>query len=182
MSTHPQSLTEFEQSLISLGISAATAFSLPKSVGAMFGLAFASAEPLALDDFVERLDISKGSASQGLRFLQRMGAVHAVYFTSQSEGNLRPAAGDLRPNRTYYEPETSLRRLLIGILNENVVPHLQQSGDAVVRLREQLNGIDKDQRKVLENRLDNLESWGKKGRMLFPVVERFLAAPLKGKK
>jgi hypothetical protein len=29
-------MTEFEQSLVALGISAATAFSLPKSVGALF--------------------------------------------------------------------------------------------------------------------------------------------------
>jgi hypothetical protein len=30
----PDSMTDFEQSMVSLGISAATAFSLPKSVGA----------------------------------------------------------------------------------------------------------------------------------------------------
>ena len=65
-------LSDFDRSLVALGISAATAFSLPKSVGAIFGLAFASPQPLALDDFVERLEISKGSASQGLKFLQRI--------------------------------------------------------------------------------------------------------------
>ncbi|NDV63057.1 hypothetical protein G0Q06_11385 [Puniceicoccales bacterium CK1056] len=160
-------MTEFEQSLVALGISAATAFSLPKSVGAMFGLSFASPEPLALDDFVERLEISKGSASQGLKFLQRMGAVRVIY-----------APHD---RRTLYEPETSLRRLLIGILNENVVPHLQQSGDAVKRLRDQLDGVPEAHREVLEDRLNTMEGWGKKGRMLFPLVEKFLAGPLKGK-
>ena len=41
-----EKLTEFEQSMVALAISAATAFSLPKSVGAMFGLTFASAKPL----------------------------------------------------------------------------------------------------------------------------------------
>ena len=160
-------LTEFEQSLISLGISAATAFSLPKSVGAMFGLTFASPQPLALDDYVNRLEISKGSASQGLKFLQRMGAVKPVYVPHD--------------RRTLYEPEMSLRRLLIGILNENVIPHLQQSGDVVERLREQLTGIESgEDRELLEYRLGVLEGWGKKGRMLWPLMERVLGAPLKG--
>ena len=176
-------MTEFEQSLVALGISAATAFSLPKSVGAMFGLAFASPEPLSLDDFVERLEISKGSASQGLKFLQRMGAVRVVYNPpSHSNGETNGWTTSVSSvRRTYYEPETSLRRLLIGILNENVVPHLQQSGDAVKRLREQLDSVPEEHREVLKDRLDTMETWGKKGRMLFPLVEKFLAGPLKAK-
>lgn len=159
-------LSDFEQSLVALGISAATAFSLPKSVGAMFGLTYASAKPIALDDYVERLEISKGSASQGLKFLQHMGAIKPVYLAGE--------------RRTLYEPETSLRRILIGILNENILPHLQQSGDAVERLREQLKDVEDDaERAVLEERLKNLEGWGKKGRMLLPLAERVLSGPLR---
>ena len=160
-------LTEFEASLVALGISAATAFSLPKSVGALYGLAFARAEPLAFDDFLEALEMSKGSVSQGLKFLQRMGAVKPVYLPQD--------------RRTLYEPELSLRRLLIGILNENVLPHLQQSGDQVGRLREQLDGLPEAHREVLEDRLDALEGWGKKSRMLWPLAERVLSGPLKKK-
>ncbi len=158
-------LCEFEQSLIALGINLATAFSLPKSVGAMFGLTYASAQPLALDDYVERLEISKGSASQGLKFLQRLGAIKPVY-----------PAGE---RTTLYAPETSLRRILIGILNENILPHLQQSADAVVRLREQLEDVPDDHRELLEDRLDTLENWGKKGRLLLPLAERVLSGPLR---
>ena len=165
-------MTEFEQSLVSLGIAAASAFSLPKSVGAMFGLAFASPQPLALDDFVERLAISKGSASQGLKFLQRMGAVRPVYLPND--------------RRTLYEPETSLRRLLIGILNENILPHLQQSGDRVAELKQQLgrngNGFSREERELLEERLEAIEGWGKKSRMLWPLAERVLSGPLRKSK
>lgn len=162
-------MTEFEQSLVSLGISAATAFSLPKSVGALFGLAFASPEPLALDDFVERLEMSKGSASQGIKFLTRMGALKTVYSPTD--------------RRTLYEPELSLRRLLIGILNENVLPHLQQGGDRVGELKAQLKDEDfpEESRNVLEHRLETLEGWGKKTRMLWPLAERVLSGPLKKK-
>ncbi len=155
-------LTEFERSLVELGISAATAFSLPRSVGALFGLIFASAEPLALDDLVARLEISKGSASQGLKFLQRMGAIRPVYAPSE--------------RRTLYEPELSLRRLLMGVLNENVLPHLQRSGEQVARLREQLAELPEAQRAVLSKRLDAIESWGAKSRTLLPLIGRVFGA------
>jgi DNA-binding transcriptional regulator GbsR (MarR family) len=158
-------VTEFEQSLVSLGISAATAFSLPKSVGALYGLAFARVEPLAFDEFVEALEMSKGSVSQGLKFLQRMGALHPVH-----------VVGD---RRTLYAPELSLRRLLIGVLNENVMPHLQQSGDQVARLKEQLAAVgDEEAHAILEDRLETLEGWGKKTRRVWPLVERALGRPL----
>ncbi|MEX0323158.1 MAG: GbsR/MarR family transcriptional regulator [Puniceicoccaceae bacterium] len=134
----------------------------------MFGLTFASPVPLALDDYVHRLDISKGSASQGLKFLQRMGAVRPVYVSND--------------RRTLYEPEMSLRRLLIGILNENVFPHLQQSGERVEHLREQLKDVPKEHRELLKDRLDTLEGWGKKGRMVWPLAEKVLSGPLKKKK
>jgi DNA-binding transcriptional regulator GbsR (MarR family) len=175
-------LTEFEQSLVSLGISAATAFSLPKSVGAMFGLAFATPEPLALDDFVERLEISKGSASQGIKFLTRMGAFRVVYDLPGSKVEGQKSKVPLS-RKTFYEPELSLRRLLIGILNENVLPHLQQSGDRVGELKAQLKEEDfpKESRNVLEHRLETLEGWGKKTRMLWPLAERVLSGPLKKK-
>ncbi len=42
-----------------------------------------------MDDLIERLNLSKGSASQGLKYLQDLGAVRAVY-----------AGGD---RRTHYE-------------------------------------------------------------------------------
>jgi hypothetical protein len=182
-------MTEFEQSLVSLGISAATAFSLPKSVGAMFGLAFATPEPLALDDFVERLEISKGSASQGIKFLTRMGAFKPVYLgqgtrdEGQESGPSTLVSRPVSVRKTFYEPELSLRRLLIGILNENVLPHLQQSGDRVGELKAQLKGEDftKESRNVLEHRLETLEGWGKKTRMLWPLAERVLSGPLKKK-
>jgi DNA-binding transcriptional regulator GbsR (MarR family) len=171
-------MTDFEQSLVALGISAATAFSLPKSVGALYGLAFARAEPLAFDDFLEALEMSKGSVSQGLKFLTRMGALRAVYDLPGSKVEGRRSKVPLS-RKTFYEPELSLRRLLIGILNENVLPHLQTSGEAVEQLRGQLNGVPKEHRKLLEHRLETLEGWGKKTRMLWPLAERVLSGPLK---
>jgi len=162
-------LSPFEEEAVSLFMAGAAAFSLPKSVGAIFGLIFASVEPLSLDDLVERLGISKGSGSQGLRFLQRVGAVKPVYAAAS--------------RRTTYRPETSLRRLVIGLLNENVIPHLESGRGQVARMRHELKEMDgslnKVTRKELEQRLHLLETWNKKSRLLLPLVEKFLAGPLR---
>ena len=81
---------------------------------------------------------------------------------------------------TLYEPELSLRRLLIGILNENVLPHLSQGADKLSELRTQLNGdLPKAEREALLKRLDTIEGWGKKTRMVWPIVEKALSGPLK---
>ena len=50
-------------------------FGVPKSVGQIYGLLYASPVPLSFSDIVERLGISKGSASQGLQFLRSLGAI-----------------------------------------------------------------------------------------------------------
>ena len=50
-------------------------FGVPKSVGQIYGLLYASPLPLGFSDIVERLEISKGSASQGLQLLRSLGAV-----------------------------------------------------------------------------------------------------------
>ena len=43
---------------------------LQKSVGEIYGLLFVSAKPLSMDDIMNRLDISLGAASQGLKLLR----------------------------------------------------------------------------------------------------------------
>ena len=48
--------------------------SLQKSVGEIHGLLLVSAKPLALDDIMNRVDISPRRASQGLKLLRGLGA------------------------------------------------------------------------------------------------------------
>ena len=44
---------------------------LQKSIGEIYGLLFVSSKPLSMDDIVNRLDISLGAASQGLKLLAK---------------------------------------------------------------------------------------------------------------
>ena len=55
----------------------------PRSLAEIYGLLFISGRPLAMDDLIERLQISKGSASQGLKFLRNIGAVRMVYVAGE---------------------------------------------------------------------------------------------------
>jgi hypothetical protein len=55
-----------------------SALGIPKSIGQIYGLLYASATPLSFSDIIERLEISKGSVSQGLQLLRSLGAINVA--------------------------------------------------------------------------------------------------------
>jgi len=148
--------------MVDLGVAGATAFSLPRSVGSIFGLIFASAQPLGLDDIAQKLEISRGSASMGLNYLHKMGAIKAV----ETQGI----------RRTVYEPEMSVRRLIEGILQATVLPHLRDSGERLAALEQSLISVDPTDQSILKARLKTLRGWRSKAQTLAPVVKKILGA------
>ena len=105
-------LDEWESAVIDLFLNAANSFGLPKSYGQIYGLLFCRDEPLAMDEVMELLQISKGSASQGLRALRQLGAVSSTY-----------AQGDRKER---FVAEIRLRKLISGFLREQADPHLEK--------------------------------------------------------
>ena len=160
-------MSPFQQETISLTTQLAQAFSLPKSVGQVFGLIFASAEPLSLDDIESQLGIARGSAHSALSTLLRLGAIKPVHQTGV--------------RRTHYQPEVSLRRLVQGIINETMLPHLRDSREQIDNLDEALRELPPEEQAVLIERLRALQSWQKKARTLLPFLSTFLGKPLKKK-
>ena len=71
-------LGEWEIAVIDLFLNAANSFGLPKSYGQIYGLLFCRDQSLSMDEVMKLLEISKGSASQGLRALRQLGAVSSV--------------------------------------------------------------------------------------------------------
>lgn len=158
----PSPLTPFEHGVIDIFVRLADMMGLPKSVGEIYGLLYASAQPLAFQDIIDRLDISKGSASQGLRLLRTNGAIKVVYAPTD--------------RRDHYVPETELRALISGFLREKIQPHLE-SGTA--RL-ETLKGLARTQTapdaasaRILRGRIDKLAAWHKRGKAVVPLVTKF---------
>jgi hypothetical protein len=62
---------------------------IPKSIGQIYGVLYASATPLSFSDIVGRLEISKGSVSQGLQLLRSLGAINVADFGEAKGEGLR---------------------------------------------------------------------------------------------
>ena len=154
-------LPDIEARVLDLFADGVRVLGLPRSVGEIYGLLFISREPMALDDLVGRLGISKGSASQGLRFLRALGAV------SESNG------GGTR--RTYYEPEINLKRLVGGFIREQVRPHLESGEAKLEGLARAVKAVeDRAERRFYAKRLEKLENWFRRGKVMLPLLQRVL--------
>ena len=73
-----QGVVAFERSLVGFFAEAADLLGVPKSVAIIYGIVFASPRPLCFSEIELRVDLSKGSISQGLRVLREMGAIKEV--------------------------------------------------------------------------------------------------------
>lgn len=156
--TSQATISELEVEIINLFVHYAQMLNLPKSIGEIYGLLFCSEVPLSLDVIVDRLSISKGSASQGLRFLKSINAVSVVYI-----------AGD---RRDHYSPETHLRRLADGFLRERIRPHLETGRIRLERIESHLKEREADENLV--QRLQQLKKWSSKAHRLLPVMLAFI--------
>lgn len=155
------SQVELEAELIDLFVRMAQMIGLPKSIGQIYGVIYSSAEPLNLEEIGTKLEISKGSASQGLKFLRLTGAVDVVSLEGRRS--------------EHYVPETSLRALASGFLKEQIEPHLDHGVERLARLKKLAQETDDDVfGGVLNERINRLERWHDRAINLLPFALRFL--------
>jgi len=164
--SHPKSassqpgLTPLETEVIELFVGISRLFGQPRSVAEIYGLLFLSERPLAMDDFIERLQLSKGSASMGLKYLRNMGAI-------------KPA--DLpEARRVHYVAVAELRNLLSAFLRDQFVPQLDAHRvrlEKISSLVKELPAADRDRVKA---RVTMLQSWGKRGTKFLPMVVKIM--------
>ncbi len=153
-------LTEVQREMVEICAHIVQQLGLPRSVGQIYGVIYASPRPLAFADVVAYLGISNGSASQGLRFLRELGAVHAV------EG------GEGR--RELFKPETELRRLLGGVLQHRFRNPLEAGVEKLNMLQGKIGPEDSVHREFIEQRLGSLQVWHRKALHLLPLLQTFL--------
>lgn len=154
-------LTAIERQVVDVFIDGVKVLGLPKSLGEIYGLLFVTPAPLALDDVVEKLGLSKGSASQGLRMLRELGAV------KEAEG--------LGGRRTLYQPDVDLKRLVGGFIREQVRPHLESGkGKAGELLKMANREDDKERKKFYRLRIQKLDAWMSRGRLVLPLLQKML--------
>ena len=157
----PNTLVEIERQVVSLFADGVRVAGLPRSIGEIYGLLFVSAEPLAMDDLVVRLNISKGSVSQGLKFLRTLGAIREV------EGP------DVR--RTYYEGDIELKKLVGGFIREQMRPHMESGKDRLKALEAEVaKEEDESKQAFYDERVKKLERWLKQAKLVLPLIQRVL--------
>lgn len=151
-------LSPVEVEVIGLFVNAVKMLGMPKSVGEIYGLLFISPNPLPLDALVGRLNISKGSASQGLKVLRAVGAVKQVY-----------VGGD---RRDHYAAETELKKLAAGFIREEIKPRLESGGERLERLKEMAGVYAQDE--FCQSRLEKLSQWHARSQQVMPLLTTML--------
>ncbi|HWB07063.1 MAG TPA: hypothetical protein VG796_28830 [Verrucomicrobiales bacterium] len=153
-------LSEVEVEVIGVFVNAVKILGMPKSVGEIYGLLFIAPEPMPLDALVARLNISKGSASQGLKLLRAFGAVKLVY-----------SPGD---RRDHFAAETDLKKLAAGFIREEIGPHLDSGAERLERLRELSGGVNTEQGDFFRERIGKLAHWHARSRSVMPLISGML--------
>ena len=157
---HAHALNALEIEVIDLFVQLSRLLGQPRSFGEIYGLLFISARPLAMDDLIERLHLSKGSTSQGLKFLRGIGAVKMVY-----------VAGD---RRVHYEAVAELRNLVTRFLRDQIVPHLESGQSRLERIASMVRQLPPEDRWRISGRVKMLQSWGNRGKKFLPMVVKIL--------
>ena len=149
-------LNAFQLQAVSFFVHAFAALSLPRSIGEIYGLLFSTEEPLSLDDIIERLGISKGSASEGLRWLRSLGAVNPVYLPGV--------------RKEHFTAETSLRKLATGYLRDRINPHLENGPERLHHLQDSIvEGAPESS--FQKSRSNQVAGWYKFMGKVLPVVK-----------
>jgi HTH-type transcriptional regulator, glycine betaine synthesis regulator len=149
---------ELEEMVREFFVDGVRVLGLPKSVGEIYGSLFISKVPLSLDDLVQRLRISKGSGSQGLKMLRTLGAVSEV-------------AG-MEGRKVYYEADLELKSLVGGFIREKIRPHLSSAKNKI-GLMDKCNADDDE---FYDERIQKLNKWRKRAGVLLPVLQKILGS------
>ncbi len=155
-------LNPVEVELIHMFVQFAGALGQPRSVAEIYGLLFASHQPLAMDVLIERLNMSKGSASQGLKYLQDLGAVRTVYVAAD--------------RRTHYEAVAELRKLAGRFLRQEILTHFEDSDSRLGRIAGETQKLSEEQRKHILERVKLLRRWERTGKRILPFVLKMLGS------
>jgi DNA-binding transcriptional regulator GbsR (MarR family) len=151
-------LDDWEIAVIDLFLNAANSFGLPKSYGQIYGLLFCRDQSLSMDEVMKLLQISKGSASQGLRALRQLGAVLSVF-----------EPGDRKER---FVAEIRLRKLVGGFLREQADPHLEKGVGRLEQIEALLENLDKkDSLQRGARRHEILSGWHRQMSRLLPWVK-----------
>jgi DNA-binding transcriptional regulator GbsR (MarR family) len=157
-----QAWSSLEAEVIGLFVQLSRIIGQPRSYAELYALLFLSPQPLTMDNLIGRLGISKGSASQGLSFLRKIGAVRAVPLPSR--------------RATHYEAVAELRHLAVGFLQDQILPQVEDSQERLRQIVAMVAKLPARERARVSGRITMLQSWSKRTRQFLPIVVDMLEA------
>lgn len=124
-------------------------FGFSKVMGQLYTTVLLSPVPLCLDDFVERLAISKASVSTNLRTLEHLGMVRRVWSSDRSD------------RRKFYEAETDFWQIVSNVLAGREMRDVERAistmDENIALLREAMPRMSKENRELAELYMDRIE-------------------------
>jgi len=158
----------YEDGLVGVFADLAELFGNPRSYGQIYGLLFACEEPRTMEEIAQRLEISQGSISQGLRQLEAFGAV-----VKEKSNGTRQAR---------YTAKLEMKLLISGFLKERVIPRLESTESRIKALQQSLRAPDSGFRLQPSSlasasfRLDRVAKWHRSARTLLPIARKILGS------
>ena len=134
-------------------------FGLNNIMAQLYAILYLSGKPLSLNDMVERLKISKGSASVNIRALERYGAVKKTWVRGS--------------RKDYYEAEMDIYKVMLDRVKSISQARLSELNNMVTSSCEILNLVipsdleEKEDVKIFRQRLDKLKSLHDRAQSLF---------------
>jgi len=142
----------WELEILDLFVGIFDTFGFPKSTAMIYGVLYCSDEDLLQEEIGRRLGISVGSASQGLKVLTTIGAVHRL-----SQPGQRQSA---------YSPERSMRRLLAYFIDAQMRPRLNAGQEKLKTIEENIPADNLNARQKVRTLIE----WQRKADKALPII------------
>jgi DNA-binding transcriptional regulator GbsR (MarR family) len=146
-----------EDSILNLCVKLCSILGLPKSIGLIYGAVFVSTRPIEAREICKNLKISRGSVSQGIKFLRELGAIRV----EGQNGN----------RAEHFVVEDHLRKAVETFVTNKIGPAFEELGEEVKRLE---NNPSQPLPDDLWEKLETIRRWHGHGRLLLPLVSGFL--------
>ncbi len=153
-------LSDLEVESIEMFIGFFKLIGLQKSVGEIYGLLFVSPRALPMEEIIDRLGISLGAASQGLKVLRGVGAVKSVY-----------TPGD---RRDHFVADLELSKFATAFIKEELQPRLDRALERIGTMEALAGDMAPRERRAAQQRLERLKHWLERGEKMLPWILRFL--------
>ena len=149
---------QFVRTLVEVFSELADLFGNPRSHGQIYGILFASPEPLTMDDIAAQLGISKGSVSQGLRALEALGAIER----------------DASTRTSTYAAKLELKVLISGFVRQRLLPRLDSSKAQLAALKPLLSNLPAQHGADYQFRLKRVTQWHDRALSFLPFAQKLL--------